>query len=113
MLHIHRPRRVCHARRPLFGSPRLPRLWRTVVGDPLRRPGGGGREKEELQLWGILAGKNGYIQRILEGNEINGGELPFLWPTPRARSMFRTFLFRPESPSAPQKAEDGLGSLDG
>jgi hypothetical protein len=27
--------------------------------------------------------------------------------------MFRAFLFRPESPSAPWKAEDGLGSPDG
>jgi hypothetical protein len=52
------------------------------------------------------------MRRILEGNEINGGELHFLSPTPRARSPFRAFLFRPESPSAPQKAGDGLGSPD-
>jgi hypothetical protein len=44
------------------------------------------------------------MRRILEGNEINGGELPFLWPTSRARSTFRAFLFRPEYPSASQKA---------
>jgi hypothetical protein len=56
--------------------------------------------------------ENGYMRRILEGNEINGGELPFLWPTPRARSMFHAFLFRPETPSAPRKAGDGLGSPD-
>jgi hypothetical protein len=38
---------------------------------------------------GEFGGENGYMRRILEGNGINGGELPFLWPTPRARSMFR------------------------
>jgi hypothetical protein len=52
---------------------------------------------------GEFGGENRYMQCILEGNEINDGELPFLWPTPRARSMFRAFLFRPESPSAPRK----------
>jgi hypothetical protein len=57
--------------------------------------------------------ENGYRRRILEGNEINGGELPFLSPTPRVRSTFRVFLFHPESPSAPRKAGDGLGSSDG
>jgi hypothetical protein len=62
---------------------------------------------------GEFCGENGYMQRILEGNEINGGELPFLWPTPRARLMFCMFLFHPESPSEPQKAGDGLGSPDG
>jgi hypothetical protein len=62
---------------------------------------------------GDFDGENGYMRRILEGNEINSGELPFLSPTPRARSTFRTFLFRPESPSAPRKAGDGLGSPDG
>jgi hypothetical protein len=62
---------------------------------------------------GDFGGKNGYMWRILEGNEINGGELPLLSSTPRARSTFRAFLFRPESPSAPRKAGDGLGSLDG
>jgi hypothetical protein len=51
-----------------------------------------------------FGGENGYMRRILEGNEINGGELPFLSPTPQARSMFRVFLFRPESPIAPRKA---------
>jgi hypothetical protein len=56
---------------------------------------------------------NGYMRHILEGNGINGGELPFLSPTPRARSPFRAFLFRPESPSAPRKAGDGMGSPDG
>jgi hypothetical protein len=58
---------------------------------------------------GEFGGENGYMRRILEGNKINGGELPFLWPTPRARSMFHAFLFCLESPSAPRKAEDGLG----
>jgi hypothetical protein len=62
---------------------------------------------------GDFGEENGYMRRILEGNKINGGELPFLSPTPRARSMFRAFLFRPESPSAPQKARDGLDSPDG
>ena len=62
---------------------------------------------------GDFGGEKGYIRRILEGNEINGGELSFLPPTPRARSPFRAFLFRPESPSAPQKVGDGLGSPDG
>jgi hypothetical protein len=60
-----------------------------------------------------FGGKNGYIRRILEGNEINGGELPFLSLTPWARSTFRAFLFRPESPIAPRKAGDGLSSPDG
>jgi hypothetical protein len=62
---------------------------------------------------GDFGGENGYMRRILEGNEINGGELPFLSPTPWARSMFRAFSFHPESPSAPRKAGDGLGSPDG
>jgi hypothetical protein len=62
---------------------------------------------------GDFGGENGYMRRILEGNEINGGELPFLSPTPQARSPFRAFLFRPKSPSAPRKAGDGLDSPDG
>jgi hypothetical protein len=62
---------------------------------------------------GEFGRESGYMRRILEGNKINGGELPFLWPTPRTRSMFRTFLFRPEFPSVPWKAGDGLGSPDG
>jgi hypothetical protein len=62
---------------------------------------------------GDFGGDNGSMWRILEGNKINGGELPFLWRTPRARSMFCAFLFRPESPSVPRKAGDGLGSPDG
>jgi hypothetical protein len=60
-----------------------------------------------------FGGENGYMRRILEGNEINGGELPFLSPTPRARSPFRVFSFRLEFPSAPRKAGNGLGSSDG
>jgi hypothetical protein len=36
-----------------------------------------------------------------------------MWPTPRARSTFRMFLFRLESPTAPRKAGDGLDSPDG
>jgi hypothetical protein len=62
---------------------------------------------------GDFGGENGYMRRILEGNKINGGELPFLSPTPRTRSTFRAFSFRPESPSTPRKAGDGLGSPDG
>jgi hypothetical protein len=62
---------------------------------------------------GDFGGENGYMRCILEENGINGGELPFLSPTPRARSPFRTFLFRPKSSSAPRKAGDGLGSPDG
>jgi hypothetical protein len=61
---------------------------------------------------GDFGGENGYMRYILEGNEINGGELPFLSPTPRTRSTFRAFLFRPESPSASRKAGDGLDSSD-
>jgi hypothetical protein len=62
---------------------------------------------------GDFGGENGYMRRILEGNGINDGELPFLWLTPRARSMFCAFLFCPKSPSVPRKAGDGLGSPDG
>jgi hypothetical protein len=62
---------------------------------------------------GNFGGENGYMRRILEGNEINGGELPLLSLTPRACSTFRAFLFRPESPSAPRNAGNGLGSPDG
>jgi hypothetical protein len=61
---------------------------------------------------GEFVGENGYMRHILKGNEINGRELPFLWPTPQARSTFCAFLFHPESPSAPRKDEDGLGSPD-
>jgi hypothetical protein len=57
--------------------------------------------------------ENGYMRRILEGKRNKWRELPFLWPTPRARSTFRAFLFRSESPTAPRKAGDGLGSPDG
>jgi hypothetical protein len=81
---------------------------------------GGGRGKEELQRWGGMAvapqqfgGENGYMRQILEGKQNEWRELPFLWPTPRARSTFRAFFFRPESPTAPRKAGDGLGSPDG
>jgi hypothetical protein len=49
----------------------------------------------------------------LEGNKINGGELPFLSSTLRACSTFRVFSFCPESPSVPRKAGDVLGSPDG
>jgi hypothetical protein len=70
-------------------------------------------EKRRSCNCGDFGGENGYMRCILEGNEINGGELPFLWPTPRAHSTFRAFLFRPESPSASRKAGDGMGSLDG
>jgi hypothetical protein len=59
-----------------------------------------------------FGGENGYMRCILEGNGINGGELPFLSPTPRTRSTFRAFLFRPESPSTPRKAGDSLGLSD-
>jgi hypothetical protein len=62
---------------------------------------------------GDFGGENGYMQRIFVENKINGGELPFLSPTPQAHSMFRVFLFRSESPSAPRNAGDGLGSPDG
>jgi hypothetical protein len=62
---------------------------------------------------GDFGGENGYMRRILEGNKINGGELPFLSLTPRARSTFLAFLFCSESPSAPRKAGDGLDSPDG
>jgi hypothetical protein len=57
--------------------------------------------------------KNRYMQHILEGNKINGGELPFLSPTPQARLMFHAFSFRLESPSTSRKAGNGLGSPDG
>jgi hypothetical protein len=70
-------------------------------------------EKRRSCNCGDFGGENRYMRRILEGNEINGGELLFLWPTPRAHSMFRAFLFHPESPSTSQKVEDGLGSSDG
>jgi hypothetical protein len=62
---------------------------------------------------GDFGGEKGYMRHILEGNKINGGELPFLSPIPRARWPFRAFLIRPESPNAPRKAEDGLDSPDG
>jgi hypothetical protein len=62
---------------------------------------------------GEFGRENGYMRRILEGKEINGGELSFLWPTPRARSTFRAFLFHPESLSMPRKDGDGLDSPDG
>jgi hypothetical protein len=61
---------------------------------------------------GDFGRENGYMLRILEGNGINGEELPFLPSTPRARSTFRAFLFRPESPGTPRKAGDGMGSPD-
>jgi hypothetical protein len=69
-------------------------------------------KRRSCNCGGFRRGKWVYA-RILEGNEINGGELPFLSPTPRARLTFRVFLFRPESPSAPRKAGDDLGSPDG
>jgi hypothetical protein len=86
-----------------FGAPSSAIFFSGMVVEEKRRScnrGGIWREK-----W--------YLRRILEGNEINGGELPFLWPTPGARSMFCAFLFCPESPSTPRKVGDGLGSPDG
>jgi hypothetical protein len=101
-----------------FWRPRLPRLRRAIGGELLRRHGGG-REEDELQLWGRMAvappkfgGKNGSMPRILEGKQNKWRELPFLSLTTRARSMFRAFLFRPELPTGPQKAGDGLNSSD-
>jgi hypothetical protein len=55
---------------------------------------------------GNFGGKNGYMRRILEGNKINGGELPFLWPTPRARSTFRAFFV---SFGVPERASESRG----
>jgi hypothetical protein len=61
------------------------------------------------------------MRRILEGNKINGGELPFLSPTPRARSPFRAFLFRPgmawarrmdESPNLAKMRNRGRGWVE-
>jgi hypothetical protein len=71
------------------------------------------KRRGEAATVGDFGGENGYMPRILEGNEINSGELPFLSRTLRARSPFRAFSFRPESPSTPRKAGDGLGSPDG
>jgi hypothetical protein len=42
---------------------------------------------------GDFGGENRYMRCILEGNEINGGELPFLSPTPRAARRFARFCF--------------------
>jgi hypothetical protein len=86
-----------------FGAPLLAILFGGMVVE----------EKRRSYNCGYFGGENGYMRRILEGNEINGGKLPFLSLTPWARSMFRMFLFRPESPSVPQKAGDDLGSPDG
>jgi hypothetical protein len=60
-----------------------------------------------------FGGENGYMWHILEGKRNKWRELLFLWPTPRACSTFHAFLFRPESPTAPRKAENSLGSPDG
>jgi hypothetical protein len=35
-------------------------------------------EKRRAATVGDFGGDNGYMWRILEGNEISGGELPFL-----------------------------------
>jgi hypothetical protein len=86
-----------------FGAPSSAILFGGMVVEEKRRSCNCGGFRPE----------KGYMRRILEGNKINGGELPFLSPTPRARSTFRAFLFRLESPSAPWKAGDGLGSPDG
>jgi hypothetical protein len=51
----------CPTRWPLFWHLRLPRLRRAIIGDLLRRHGGG-REEEELQLWGN-GGSSSEIQR--------------------------------------------------
>jgi hypothetical protein len=42
---------------------------------------------------GDFGGENGYMRCILEGNEINGGELPFLSLTPRPARRFARFCF--------------------
>jgi hypothetical protein len=58
------------------------------------------KRREGAATVGDFGGENGYMRRILEGNKINGGELPYLWPTPRARSTFRVFFFFIRSPRA-------------
>jgi hypothetical protein len=55
---------------------------------------------------GDFGGENGYMRRILEGNKINGGELPFFSPTPRACSMFRAFFV---SSGVPERASESWG----
>jgi hypothetical protein len=58
-----------------LGGPRLPRLRRAVVGDPLRRHDGG-REEEELQLWGISAGKMGICGTFWRETKLMAGNYP-------------------------------------
>jgi hypothetical protein len=60
-----------------------------------------------------FGGEMGYMQRILEEKQNKLRELPFLWPTPRARSIFHAFLFPPKSSTVPRDAGVGLGSPDG
>jgi hypothetical protein len=42
---------------------------------------------------GDFGGKNGYMRRILEGNKINGGELPFCRRHRRPARCFARFCF--------------------
>jgi hypothetical protein len=42
---------------------------------------------------GDFAGENGYMRRILEGNKINGGELPFCRRHRRPARRLARFCF--------------------
>jgi hypothetical protein len=49
---------------------------------------------------GDFSGENGYMRCILEGNEISGGELPFLSPThhgPARRFAHFCFVWSPRA----------------
>jgi hypothetical protein len=70
-------------------------------------------EKRRIYNCGGIRRRKWVYAAYFGGKRNKWRELPFLWPTPRACSTFRAFLFRLESPSASRKAGDGLGSLDG
>jgi hypothetical protein len=49
--------------------------------------------------------EKGYMRRILEGNKINGGELPFLSPTAGLLAVSRVFV----SSGVPERASESRG----
>jgi hypothetical protein len=93
---------------------RLPRLWRVVVGDPLQWHGGG-REEEELQLWGISAGfrRGKWVGAFWRETKLMAGNYPSCGRHRGPARHFARFCFVRSPPSAPRKAEDGLGSPNG
>jgi hypothetical protein len=87
-----------------LGAPRLPRLWRAIVGDPLRRHGGR-RGEEELQLWGISVGKMGICGTFWRETKLMAGNYPSVIDTTGPLNISRIFVLS----RVPERASESRG----